>query len=134
MENINETWAVRSGVIDTTRIDAILSQWHEAHRQDFVRSGYTNLLDTFDTQEMKHMHIGAKYARFDVGGSGAWMMDINTGVVYGIKGYGVVDKKKIVGNVNDPTFDGVVLFRDRFRRGRFDNRQKSMLEIAGIKS
>jgi hypothetical protein len=108
--------------MDNKRIEQILSQWHEAHRQDFVRSGYTNLLSTFDQQEKKHMHIGAKYARLDVGGSGAWMLEMNTGDIYGIKGYGTPDKKKIAGNVNDPAFDGVVLFRDRFRRGRFDNR------------
>lgn len=105
------------------RLNVLLSQWHEAHRQDFVRKGYTNLLDSFDTQEQKHIHIGDKYARLDVGGSGAWMLEVSTGLVYGIKGYGTPDKKKIAGDLNDPSFDGVILFRDRFRRGRFDNRK-----------
>lgn len=108
--------------MDTNRIETLLSQWHEEHRADFVKSGYTNLLASFDAQEKKHMHIGAKYARLDVGGSGAWMVEMETGIVYGIKGYGTPDKKKIAGNVNDPAFNGSVLFRDRFRRGRFDNR------------
>lgn len=116
--------------MDMERIKLILSQWHEAHRLDFVRSGYTNLLASFDTQEQKHIHVGAKYARLDVGGSGAWMLEMETGVVYGIKGYGTPDKKKIAGDINDPTFDGAVLFRDRFRRGRFDNR--SLLTQMGI--
>lgn len=105
------------------KIEAVLSQWHEAHRADFVRKGFTNLLDTFDTQEQKHAHIGNKYVRLDVGGSGAWMLEIATGDIFGIKGYGVPDKKKIVGNVGDPQFDGALLWRDRFRRGRFDNRK-----------
>jgi hypothetical protein len=107
----------------TGRFDQILSQWHEAHRADFVRRGYTNLLPTFDTQEQKHTHTGAKYVRLDVGGSGAWMVEISTGVIYGIKGYGIPDKKKIAGDINDPTFNGEILFRDRFRKGRFDNRK-----------
>jgi len=107
----------------TERLNQILSQWHEAHRQDFVARGYTNLMAAFDTQEQKHTHEGAKYIRLDVGSSGAWMVEISTGIIYGIKGYGTPDKKKIAGDVNDPEFDGAVLFRDRFRRGRFDNRK-----------
>ena len=101
----------------------ILFMWHEAHRAEFVNRGYVNLLPTFDTQEEKHTHTGAKYIRLDVGSSGAWMLEIATGDIFGIKGYGVPDKKKIVGNVGDPQFDGALLWRDRFRRGRFDNRK-----------
>jgi hypothetical protein len=110
----------------------VLDQWHEAHRAEYIRSGYTQ--PNFDTQEEKHGHIGGKYMRLDVGGSGAWMLEMATGDVYQIKGYGKIDKKKCGGNIYAPDFDGSVLFRDRFRHGRFDNRKKSMLEIAGIKS
>src|SRR5712692_4958587 len=114
--------------MNTTRLEQLLAQWHEAHRQQFVRDGYTNLLASFDTQEKKHIHVGAKYARLDVGGSGAWMLEMTTGIVYGIKGYGTPDKKKIAGNINDSNFDGAILFRDRFRRGRFDNRAAQAVE------
>lgn len=104
-------------------IPQVLKQWHEAHRQDFIKSGYDNLMASFDDREQKHAHLGAKYIRLDVGGSGAWMLEAETGIIYGIKGYGKVDKKKIAGDINDPSFDGAVLFRDRFRYGRFDNRK-----------
>ena len=87
-----------------------------------MRDGLTNSLSTFDTQEQKRGTVGAKYIRLDVGGSGAWMLEASTGIVFGIMGYGKVDKKKIAGDINDPTFDGAILFRDRFRHGRFDNR------------
>lgn len=105
------------------KMEAVLNQWHEAHRQDFVRRGYTNLLGSFDTQEEKRATVGAKYIRLDVGGSGAFMLEMSSGLVYGIKGYGVPDKKKILGDFNDPAFDGAILFRDRFRHRRFDNRK-----------
>lgn len=105
------------------RLAQVLSQWHEAHRAEFVARGYTNLMASFDTQEQKHMHVGDKYVRLDVGGSGAWMLDVATGIIYGIKGYGVPNKTKIAGDINDPAFDGAVLLWDRFRRGRFDNRK-----------
>lgn len=104
------------------RLIKILDEWHAAHRVQFVNDGLTNSLPTFDTQEEKHAHVGDKYIRLDVGGSGAWMVEASTGVVFGIMGYGKIDKKKIAGNISDPTFDGAILFRDRFRHGRFDNR------------
>ena len=104
-------------------VERILSQWHETHRADYVAQGMTNLMRTFDTQEQKHGHIGGKYMRLDVGGSGAWMLEMVTGDVYGIKGYGKIDRKKCAGNIFDPEFDGGVLFLDRFRHGRFDNRK-----------
>jgi hypothetical protein len=102
----------------------VMNEWHEAHRQYFVNSGYTNLLPTFDTQEEKHGHIGKTYTRLDVGGSGAWMLELATGDVYGIKGYGKIDRKKCAGNIFHPNFSGAVLFHDRFRRGPFDNRKR----------
>lgn len=112
-----------SYLLQVDRVKQLLSQWHEAHRAQFVRDGYTNLLPSFDEREQKHIHIGAKYARLDVGGSGAWMLELSTGVIFGIKGYGTPDKKKVAGDINDPDFDGAILFRDRFRHGRFDNRK-----------
>ena len=102
----------------------VLDQWHEAHRAEYIRRGYTQ--PNFDTQEEKHGHIGGKYMRLDVGGSGAWMLEMATGDVYQIKGYGKIDRKKCAGNIYAPDFDGSVLFRDRFRHGRFDNRVPKM--------
>lgn len=114
-------WFARSQPEMLANLKTAMDAWHEAHREDFVKSGYTNLLDTFDTQEEKHAHIGDRYVRLDVGSSGAWMLEAATGIIYGIQGYGKVDKKKIAGIIG-ATFDGRILFRDRFRRGRFDNR------------
>jgi hypothetical protein len=103
------------------RLLQVLDQWHEAHRQEFIKSGFHS--ESFDEREEKHAHVGDKYVRLDVGGSGAWMLEAETGIIYNIKGYGKVDKKKIAGDITDPEFDGAVLFRDRFRHGRFDNRK-----------
>jgi hypothetical protein len=110
----------QQGVFD--RLKQVLDQWHEAHRADYMKN-YKPEGNWFDEREEKHAHVGDKYIRLDVGGSGAWMLEAETGIVYGIKGYGKVDKKKIAGDITDPEFDGAVLFRDRFRYGRFDNRK-----------
>jgi len=39
-----------------------------------------------------HVHIGQKFARVDVGGSGKYMVDLATGEIFGIKAYGVQHK------------------------------------------
>lgn len=98
----------------------VLNQWHEAQRQDKGLLGNTA---NFDEREEKHGHVGGKYMRLDVGTSGAWMLEMATGDVYQIKGYGKIDRKKCAGNIYAPDFDGAVLFRERFRHGRFDNRK-----------
>ena len=98
------------------RFEAVLEQWQAANNIDHYHTReYTH------PNDQVHGHFGAKYARLDVGGSGAFMVEIATGLIYGIKGYGQVDKKKVSGNVYDPNFDGGVLLRDRFRYGRFEN-------------
>lgn len=100
----------------TETADVIMVQWQAAvDHKHYVISGFTHISDKV------HYHIGEKYARFDVGGSGAFMVEIETGTVYGIMGYGKVDKKKNSGNIYDRGFDAEVLVRDRFRRGRFTN-------------
>lgn len=70
----------------------------------------------FDTSERKHAHDGPKYIRLDTGTSGAFMVERSTGNVYCIKGYGVIDRKKLVGNVT--TLTGTELARKRFWRLR----------------
>lgn len=105
------------------RLLYVLEQWHSAHKESWTKD-YANSSTNFDTYEEKHAHVGAKYVRLDTGTSGAWMLECATGDIWQIKGYGKVDKKKCAGNINDPEFDGAVLFRDRFRYGRFDNRKK----------
>ena len=112
--------------ITSVRLIEVLNQWHEAHREQFVRDGYSNLLTTFDEREEKHAHVGAVYVRLDVGGSGAWVLELSTGDIFQIKGYGKVDKKKRVGNILNPDFNGSTLHHDRFRHGRFDNTVKAV--------
>jgi hypothetical protein len=101
----------------------VMNQWHEAHRAEFVSSGYTHALESFNEREEKHGHIGGKYMRLDTGTSGAFMLELATGDVYGIKGYGKIDKKKCSGNIYEPGFDGATLFKTRFQYGRFDLRK-----------
>ena len=46
-----------------------------------------------------HSHIGKKYIRIDIGTSGKYMIN-EAGEIFGIKAYGVINKKKQYGNIN----------------------------------
>lgn len=74
---------------------------------------------TFESDKV-HYHVGDSYVRMDIGSSGAFMIDIAAGIIYGIQGYGRPDKKKNVGNAWQG-FDGAHMPFNRFRRGRFTN-------------
>lgn len=102
------------------RLATILNQWHEARREEFERD-YPNIQYDSD-QYAKHYHVGGKYIRLDNGGSGAFMVEIESGIVYEIKAYGVPNKKKIVGEAWKPTFNGAQLEDCRYIRGSYDNR------------
>lgn len=47
-----------------------------------------------------HFHMGRKFARVDVGSSGRYMVDLETGEIYGIKAYGVVHKGHRFGTID----------------------------------
>ena len=103
------------------RFTVVLAQWQAAiNINHHVTNGFTH------TADQVHGHYGAKYARLDVAGSGAFMVEIESGIVYGIMGYGKVDKKKVSGNIYDPSFDGAILVKTRFQHGRFDLRVQAV--------
>lgn len=51
-----------------------------------------------------HIHEGKKYTRVDIGTSGRYMVENETGNIFGIKGYGVIHKGHFYGTV-DTTAD-----------------------------
>ena len=103
-----------------SRIETILKQWHESKREQFERS-YSNL-DYDSVSYAKTYQVGPKYVHLLDGRSGAFMVEIETGIVYEIKGWGVPNKKKIVGVAWLPTFHGAQLEDCRYIRGPYDNR------------
>lgn len=53
--------------------------------------------------EVVTVHFAAKYARVDVGRSGRYMVELSTGNIFGIKGYGTIHRGHRYGNVLDTT-------------------------------
>lgn len=88
-------------------IDGLNATEQEAHE----RLGYTFPPDVWQLKS-----IGTKFAYIDCGTSGAFLMEIATGELYNIKGYGRPDynkkKKSDIGNIE--TVDPKSLWAKRF--------------------
>ena len=65
-------------------------------RARYAAQGYT-----YDyTQETTvHVRPGKKYIKVDVGSSGKYMIETDTGDIYGIKAYGVIHRGHRYGNI-----------------------------------
>src|ERR1035437_2987770 len=71
-----------------------------------------------------HYHMGSKFVRVDIGGSGKYMVELLTGQIYGIKGYGVVHRGHCFGTldtINDWNWSGYRAFKTLDRlKARYD--------------
>ena len=50
---------------------------------------------------ISHYHIAKKYTRVDIGDNGRYMVENETGNIYGIKAYGVIHRGHFFGNLNN---------------------------------
>ena len=84
--------------IDDPRIAEFITLWHENGRASFERS-YANL-----DYDCEHYRKAAKEARryihLNDGTSGRFLLDRNTGEVWGIKAYGVRHPGKFAGTLD----------------------------------
>ena len=91
-------------------IQNLLHDWHEAGRKYFQEQ-FENL--DYDSQcYTKTVKERRKYLCLDDGTSGAFMVDRQTGEVFNIKGYGVPNKKKMIGYIQNLT--GLDLYSRRW--------------------
>lgn len=90
------------------RVVAFLKAWHENGRTLYAKS-YPNTYaaGSYDslTGEAKHAQAGRKYINLDRGGSGMFMVEKATGMVYGIKAYGRIHRGKHIGHIEAVTAD-----------------------------
>ena len=98
-------------------IEQLCARWQEASNADH-RARYAA---QFVNMDIVRFSIGKTFIHLVIGSSSAFLVDIETGTIYGNKGWLKVDRNKIVGNAYDPAFDANALIRDRFRYGHFEN-------------
>jgi hypothetical protein len=97
--------------ISDERLQELIGQWHEEGRGQFEAS-YPNL-DYDSPCHQKRFVRKARYVCLDDGDSGAFVVDQTDGNVYRIKSrYGVPNRKKLVGNIDD--IRGKHLHRNRW--------------------
>lgn len=83
---------------DDPRIYRFLHLWHERFRATFERN-YPRL-DYDSDSYTKRACRRRKYIAFDDGSSGRYLLDKATGVVWGIKAYGVRHPGKRIGHID----------------------------------
>ena len=88
------------------QLEALAREWHEAGRALFDKR-CPNLI--YDTYAPKQVIEKNKYFYLDQRGSGFFMVEKTSGNIYGIKAYGVINRRKLVGHVS--TVTGDMLFR-----------------------
>ena len=66
----------------------------------FVKQGYTNMDVHFEPGIKTTVKPGKKYTKVDVGRSGKYMVDNETGEIFGIKGYGVIHRGHSYGTLD----------------------------------
>lgn len=67
---------------------------------DFLITRYgSQAEDIWRTNSQTHIKDGRKYIRLDVGSSGKYMVEKATGIIYGIKAYGVIHKGHAYGTL-----------------------------------
>ena len=60
------------------------------------QQGYRSQIETVRCK----IKVGRKYANVDVGSSGKYMVELATGKIYGIKGYGVIHRGHYYGTLD----------------------------------
>ena len=77
----------------------------EAHTKahyaaDWERDNKTYPLEVHSHSWPCKIKMGRKYANIDVGSSGKYMVELETGRIYGIKGYGVIHRGHYYGTLD----------------------------------
>lgn len=67
-----------------------------AQHAGLLAQGYDPALHRHDCR----VKLGRKYANVDVGDSGKYMVELATGAIYGIKGYGVIHRGHSYGTLD----------------------------------
>lgn len=109
-------------------IESLTTHWSEAANiSDNEKYGPSEAAISERPRNATRADIGNKFAHLIIGTSSAFLVEIETGIIYGDKGWLKVDRKKIIGNAYDPAFDAAALVRDRFRYGHFENNSDGSL-------
>jgi len=82
------------------KLEKLANDWHEAGRNEFENH---NSHLVYDDYAPKTVIEARKYFYLDAGTSGAFVVDKMSGDIFKIKSYGVPNKKKFVGHVDEIT-------------------------------
>ena len=79
-----------------SKLEQLRATLEAAQRAALVAGGFNPDYHPHDCR----IKIGRKYANVDVGHSGKYMVELATGTIYGIKGYGVIHRGHCFGTLD----------------------------------
>lgn len=85
------------------KLEKFRAALEEATKEGFKSNGYSLDNPGHAASVLCRVVMGKKYAKVDTGSSGRYMVEIETGNIYGIKGYGVVHRGRAYGNLDTVT-------------------------------
>lgn len=91
----------------------LVKNWHEVSKADYYKR-YSDSVLSYDTLYPHTIKEKKLYIYLDEGTSGAFIYEKSTGNIFKIKGYGVIDRKKLIGNIL--TITGQDLLNRRWNR------------------
>lgn len=90
-------------------IETLLKEWHEAGRAAFERSH--EKLNYDSPAYLKTAKYKTKYIYLDDGSSGAFMVDRSTNQVFCVKAYGIINRRKCIGELTTLTGEKLNRYR-----------------------
>ena len=86
----------------TTQMQQLADTIQEVEKQNLL--SWLKSLRGNETSFLTHIKPGRKYTKIDVGCSGKYMVENETGRIYGIKAYGVIHRGHFYGTLKDNIF------------------------------
>ena len=81
-------------------LEADTRRRYQQDRERDQKRGNDWPLSVHEPQMVCCIKMGRKYANVDVGSSGRYMVELSTGAIYGIKGYGVIHRGHYYGTLD----------------------------------
>lgn len=83
------------------QLKQLCNELNRLEMAELIKDGHVNItrLDYFKENHAYHYKIKKTWANIDAGTSGAFMVELETGNIYNIKGYGVPNRAKHRGNL-----------------------------------
>ena len=118
-ESMTEVYRTATGYPFVVSLKKLVTELNTLLQKEYTDKGYKHYLSedgsVIESERIK-FKIKKKYVNIDFGGSGAYMVELSTGDIYNIKGYGQINRKKLLGNIDTIDPEKMYVLRYNYQR------------------